>query len=344
MNPYVEFLQTEIWPYFRSRDRKSFRQQWQEAHELWGRYRCFPYHYLKHRLYERSARPDFIDYVPAKLIQRFRNDRTPRELLRMTNDKLETVRVLAGIGIPCVETLFSISPDGTISQSDGASVAADTATDVLQAHGGPFFVKPIDSYGGYGAFRLNADKINAASIAAMRNVVIQPVLRNHPIINALNASALNTVRIATLIEDGRCNIIAAFLRVARGNSVVDHSGHGGIGVGVDLTSGTLSQAGITRAGYGHSLCAVHPDTGVRFSSVTLPWWRETLELAERAALGLQPHVTLGLDIAITPNGPVFVEANEAGDFFFLQEACGPLGKTRLGRCVTDHWLGYRSAR
>jgi len=344
VNQYVEFLQTEIWPYFASRERKSLRQQWQDTRELWARYRCVPYHYFKHRLYERSARPDFIDYVPAKLIRRFRRDRTPRSLVRMTNDKLETVRILGGTGIRCVETLFSVSAGGTVLRGDGVAVGADTAAEALRGLGGNLFVKLIDSGAGYGAFRIGAAEIDAAFIESMRNVIIQPVLRNHPIIDALNAGALNTVRVATLLEDGCCTLIAAFLRVAQGKAVVDNSGHGGIGVGVDLTSGALNQTGITRAKYGRRLYATHPDTGVRFGSITLPWWRETLELAERAALGLQPNVTLGLDIAITPDGPVFVEANEAHDFFFLQEACGPLGATRLGQCVLAHWLHTRRAR
>jgi len=338
VNQYVEFLQTEIRPYFGSRDKKSLRQQWLDTRGLWARYRCVPYHYFKHRLYQRSARPDFIDYLPAKLIQHFRRDHNPRAHVRMLNDKLETIRALAGTGVRCVGTLFSVSTAGTVVRGDGAAVGTDTAAEALRRHGGTLFVKPIDSRAGYGAFSVDAAEVNAALIESMRNVVIQPVLRNHPIIAALNPGALNTVRIATLVEDGRCTLIAACLRVAQGNAVVDNWGQGAIAVGVDLTSGALNQTGLTKARYGRRVFAVHPDTGVRFGSVTLPWWRETLELAERAALGLQPHVTLGLDIAITPLGPVFVEANESGDFFFLQEACGPLGSTPLGQRVLAHWL------
>lgn len=327
VSQYVEFLRTEVRPYFGSRERKSLRQQWQETRELWARYRCVPYHYFKHRLYERSARPDFIDYVPAKLVQRFRNDRNPRSLVHMTNDKLETIRVLAGTGIRCVETLFSVTAGGTVlrgdGEADGEAVAADTAAEALRGHGGTLFVKPIDSRAGYGAFSIGAAEIDAAWIESMRNVVIQPVLRNHPIIDALNAGALNTVRVATLVEDGRCTLIAASLRVAQGKAVVDNWSQGGIAIGVDLTSGALGRSGVTNAKYGRRVHAMHPDTGVRFGSVTLPWWRETLELAERAALGLQPNVTLGLDIAITPHGPVFVEANEAHDFFSCRKPVVP---------------------
>jgi hypothetical protein len=350
MNQYAEFLQTEIGPYFGSRDKKSLRQQWREASALWGRYGCVPYHYFKHRLYERSARQDFIDYLPATLMQRFRRDHNPRSHARMLNDKLETIRVLAGTGIRCAGTLFSVSADGTIRQGDGAAVGAgaligvdaavgaDAAAEALRRQGGTLFVKPIDSRGGYGAFSIGAAEIDAALIGSMRNVVIQPVLRNHPIIEALNPGALNTLRVCSFVEDGRYTLIAACLRVAQGHAVVDNWGQGSFAVGIDLTSGALNPIGVTKAVHGRQVCTVHPDTGVCFGSITLPWWRETLELAERAALGLQPHVTLGLDIAITPEGPVFVEANEAGDFFFLQEACGPLGRTPLGQRVLEHWM------
>lgn len=338
MNQHVEFLQTESVPYFGSRERKPLRQQWQEMRALWARYRCIPYHYFKHRVYQLSARPDFIDYLPAKLMQRFRRDRNPRSHVSMLNDKLQTIRALAGTGIRHAESLFSVSADGTVLQGDGAAVGADTAAGALRRLGGTLFVKPIDSRGGYGAFSIDAGKIDAAWIESKRNIVIQPVLRNHPVIDTLNAGALNTVRVCSLVEDGRCTLIAACLRVAQGKAVVDNWGQGAFAVGVDLTSGALNPTGITKAIYGRRVCAVHPDTGVRFGSITLPWWAETLQLAERAALGLQPHVTLGLDIAITPQGPVFVEANEAGDFFFLQEACGPLAGTRLGQRVLEHWL------
>jgi Sugar-transfer associated ATP-grasp len=344
VNQYVEFLQTEVRPYVGSRERKSLRQQWHEMRELGARYRCVPYHYFKHRLYERSARPDFIDYLPAKLVQRFRRDRNSRSHLSMLNDKLETIRVLAGTGVRCVETLFSVSADGTVLRGDNVIVGADTAAETLRIHGGTLFVKPIDSRAGFGTFKIDAAEIDTALIASMRNVVIQPVLRNHPMIEALNAGALNTVRVGSFIDDGRCTLIAACLRVGQGKAVIDNWSQGGIAIGVDLMSGALNQTGVTNAAHGRRVYAVHPDTGVRFGSVTLPWWRETLELAERAAFGLQPHVMLGLDIAITPNGPVFVEANAAADFFFLQEACGPLGGTGLGQSVLANWLRTRRTR
>lgn len=341
MDQYLEFLQTEIRPYFGSRDRKPLRQQWREIRALWTKYRCFPYHYFKHRLYERSARPDFIDYLPARLVKHFRRSHNPRSQLRLLNDKLETTRVVAGAGIRCVETLFSVDVDGTVRTGDGTIVAAGVAADDLRSQGGKLFVKPIDSRAGLGAFSIQAAGIDPAWVESLRNVVIQPALRNHLLIESMYAGALNTLRIVSFVEDGRCTVIAACLKVGRGRAVVDNYNQGGIAICIDLPRGTLNGTGSTKAGYGKDVFVAHPDTGVPFVSITLPWWRETLELAERTALCLRPHVVLGLDIAITAEGPVFIEANGAADMFSMQEVCGPLGNTILGQRALAHWLDGR---
>ncbi len=344
MNRYVEFLQTEVAPYFASVDRKPLRQQWREMRNLQARYHSIPYHYFKHRLYKRSAPPEFMDYLPANLVQHYRRTFNPPSRIRMLDDKLETVRVLAGTGVRCVETLLIVDASGVVLKGDGTAVDTGSAVSALRNRGGLLFVKPIDSRGGYGASRLEAARIDAALLGSMRNVLVQPVLRNHPIIVALSPGALNTVRICTFIEDGRCTIIAALLRVGQGEAAVDNWTQGGIAIDIDLSSGSLRDTGITKAAYGRHTYAAHPDTGIPFSSVTLPWWRETLALAERAAEGLLPHATLGIDIAITPDGPVFVEANGAADIFSLQEVCGPLGNSILGRRVLAHWLNRRKTR
>lgn len=341
LEQYREFLATEIRPYLTSRDRKPPGQQWLEARALRAKYHCFPYHYLKHRLYERSAGADYIDYLPARLMQRFRRDHNPRDRVRMLNDKRETTRIVGGAGVRCVETLFSIDADGTLRGGDASTVTAGAAVAALRERGGSLFVKPIDARAGIGAFSILASEIDETWFGSRRNVVLQPVLRNHPLVESVYPGALNTLRVATFIEDGRCTLIAACHRFGRGTAVIDNYSQGGIAIGVEMESGRLYRAGLTKGEYGRGSFAVHPDTGVRFASVTLPMWHETLELARRAALSLQPHVTLGLDIAITPEGPVFIEANEAADIFFLQEACGPLGDTALGRSVLAHWLRIR---
>lgn len=340
-NRYRRFLRAEVWPYFRCRDRKPLRQQWGEARALWAAYHCVPYHYFKHRLYERGARPDFLGYVPPLLVQRFQEDFNPPSHLHMVIDKLETNRILGKLGVPCIKTLFSVDADGTVRRDDGSSVEAATAASALNRIDGMVFIKPVDWGVGEGAHRMRASAIDAEYLAKLRNVVIQPVLRNHPVIDAIFAGALNTVRIDSLVEDGRCTLTAAYLKVAQGAMEIDNWARGSIVVGIDMATGALNETGLGHADFGRRSYATHPDSGVRFGSITLPAWPEFLEVAERAALGLQPHRSLGNDIAITPDGPVFVEANETAGFFTLQEACGPMAATRLGQRALEHWLQRR---
>lgn len=343
-NRYQRFLKAEVWPYFRCRNRTSLRQQWREARALWAAYHCAPYHYFKHRLYERGARPDFLGYVPPLLVQRFQEDFNPPSHLHMVIDKLETNRILGKLGVPCIETLFSIDADGTVRRGDGATIDAVAAASALNRIDGMVFIKPVDWGVGEGARRMRASTIEPTQLAKLRNFVIQPVLRNHPTIDAIYAGALNTVRIDTLVEDGQCTLTAAYLKVGQGDMQVDNWVRGSIVVGIDMVTGALNETGLTHADFGRKACTTHPDSGVRFGSVTLPAWGELLEVAERAALGLQPHRSLGHDIAITPDGPVFVEANETAGFFTLQEACGPMAATRLGQRALEHWLQRRGIR
>lgn len=343
MNRYLEFLKSEVGAYLFSRGRKPLRQQWREMRAMRARYKSVPYHYFKHRLYGCSSRPDFMGYLPSNLVRHFRQTFNPPSHLRVLDDKRETVRALKNSGVRCVETLFSIDTTGTVLRGDGTPVAAAAAATALRSHGGRLFIKPIDSRAGLGASRIEAAQVDAALLASMRNALIQPALQNHPAIAALSPGALSTVRACTFLEDDRCTIVAAFLRVSRGGAVVDNWSQGGIAIGIDLSNGALESTGITKAAYGRRTFAAHPDTGIQFASVTLPWWNETLELAGRAARGLSPHTTLGLDIAILADGPILVEANGAADIFGLQEVCGPLGDSILGQRALSHWLGSRRA-
>lgn len=339
---YLRFLKAEVAPYLRTPRKKPLGSQLGELRALWGRYHYPPYHYFKHRLYEQGRTERLIDYFPPALIQRFQESANPRTALRMLYDKLESNRILAGRGLRCIETLFHVDAQGTVFDGGGRQVSIEAAVERLRGRGADAFVKPIDDGVGNGAFVLRAGAIGPALFERASKIVIQPMIANHPRIERLAPGVLNTVRFDTFIDGAECVINAACLKVGCARAQVDNWAKGAIAVGVDLASGALAPRGIRKAAFGRTLHEAHPDTGVRFEQVVLPWWPQALELARSAAWALQPHVTLGTDIAITPDGPIFVEANETGDFFLLQEACGPLGRTRLAERALQAWMG-RSA-
>ncbi len=52
----------------------------------------------------------------------------------------------------------------------------------------------------------------------------------------------------------------------------------------------------------------HPDSGISLLGRTLPYWPEIIELAQRAARAV-PLKYLGIDISISPDGPLLLEIN-----------------------------------
>ncbi|MGK0430756.1 MAG: hypothetical protein ACJARX_002435, partial [Psychroserpens sp.] len=52
----------------------------------------------------------------------------------------------------------------------------------------------------------------------------------------------------------------------------------------------------------------HPDTGIVFDNFQIPYYNEVIDIVTKAS-SLFKFPFLGWDVAITPNGPVIIEAN-----------------------------------
>ena len=85
----------------------------------------------------------------------------------------------------------------------------------------------------------------------------------------------------------------------------------------------------------------HPQTGFVFEGAILPFWDELKELVGRAARALVPLRALGWDIAICPDGPRVVEANQHYDIFLMQELSGGLRETPIGQQMAAEY-GWRT--
>jgi putative polysaccharide biosynthesis protein len=336
MNRYRKFLRNEVAPYFVASKKKPAYQQASELFALWRRYNFPPYHYFKHRLYELES-GEYLDYVPPAIIARFQVRVNPPEYLAMISDKRKTCAILRENGIACADTIVSIGPAGELYDGSGNSVAPAQAIKLIAGAGGQLFCKPIDGGTGDGAGVVSSSALNDEFLARARNIVVQPLFVNHPQLDRIFSGCLNTVRLDTLVEGNDVVIGAAALKLGTGNARVDNWAKGSIAVGIELNTGRLARSGVTKAEFGRVRYIAHPNTSVIFSSVVIPDWDEVKELARRSALALLPHRSLGLDIAITPTGPLVIEANQTGDFFLLQESVGPLGKSRLAAAALEIW-------
>jgi hypothetical protein len=91
-----------------------------------------------------------------------------------------------------------------------------------------------------------------------------------------------------------------------GNAGVDNYHAGGFASPIDIATGRVGP-GIAKDGF--ERVGAHPESGVRFEGMTLPFWDETLALVKRVAPFFYDLRTLGWDIAITNSGPMIIEAN-----------------------------------
>lgn len=140
--------------------------------------------------------------------------------------------------------------------------------------------------------------------------LIERRVEQNAVLDQLNSTSVNTIRLATLRrQGGNVEVPYAVLRVGRLTSQVDAYSAGGIAVRVDVETGQL-------ASWGHMKGSVeplsrHPDSGIEFRGCAIPYWAETLDVARRFAARAGDNRFVGWDIAMTPDGPLFIEGNHS---------------------------------
>ena len=208
---------------------------------------------------------------------------------------------------------------------------AATITDMLFSRGGTYFCKPLDGQCGGGVFRLDtAVETSQESVQGRLSTsvyLVQTCIVQHPEMARIYGGAVNTLRVLTVMnkETGIPVPVVGEVRFGAHGSVVDNLAAGGVAVGVDLKTGQLSEFGICKKG-GAKRTPVHPDSQVRFAEVRLPFVKEAVDMAEKLHSKLSSIRIIGWDIAITSEGPVFIEGNDNAEISGLQTVNGGLRK------------------
>lgn len=158
------------------------------------------------------------------------------------------------------------------------------------------------------------------------NYLVQKRIYQHPKMNTLCDSTINSIRMQTVMtKEGEIVPFGAGLRMGRQSSSVDNWAKGGVFVGIDMEKGKLMEIGFLKPQYGTSV-KEHPDTHVVFKDFEIPYYKE----AEKQAIELHKRLyrchSVGWDIAITEEGPMFIEGNGLWEISLIQAAHGGLKK------------------
>jgi hypothetical protein len=141
--------------------------------------------------------------------------------------------------------------------------------------------------------------------------LFQETVLQHPALNILNPSCLNTIRIDTFIDNaGDINVVSALIRMSITNLHIDNVNAGGCYVGILSETGRLKRLGYPSIKNGGvKILTEHPITKTVFENFFVPYYPQVRELVIKAA-GFMPGLRLiGWDVGIGESGPVLIEGN-----------------------------------
>ena len=180
------------------------------------------------------------------------------------------------------------------------------------------FYKPVSSFGGRGAqpFDITKDNIRNVydEIKSLAPGMVEEYVVQHPLMNAMSPTAVNTIRFGTLSsempvdEDGRKFKIAyAMLKTGGLTGCVDNLHGGGVGAAIDMATGKLCTDAVSEAG--RIVYDKHPVTGMTVKGFEIPFYHEAEQMVQEIIEKYDIKGYLAWDVAITEDGPMLIEAN-----------------------------------
>lgn len=173
------------------------------------------------------------------------------------------------------------------------------------------FAKPADDFGGHGVQKICAENVTDyvklyEELKQCGSVLIEEEIVQHPEMNRLNPSCINTLRMVTLVKDGQAHLMYSLIRVGDGSKVVDNISSGGMYAPVWEDGKIAKPAFCDATGLYYEN---HPSTGVPFVGFSIPDYDKAVELVKQAALVIDQVKYVGWDVALSDHGPVLVEGN-----------------------------------
>lgn len=291
------------------------------ADAAWGafRYKEFNKHYFRYGLDRQHARLD--DVLPYWEFRRIRDSRNCAangegyNYVCLLRDKFVFGQLATSLDFPTPKNLAFLHSNHVEWIRTRRTAPLESLADV-EIDG---FCKPFAGIQGDGVFPLRiGDSISVdgrhTTIADLRSrltsrYLLQERLVQHPEVSALHPNSMNTVRLITVNDRSEVKPFSVSMRIGTEGRFVDNWAAGGIVVSVDLERARLRGRGMYKFGRGTAVMR-HPDTGIAFDGYPIPRLGEAVDLACRFHRDLRYIHTIGWDIALTPEGPSFIEGND----------------------------------
>ncbi|WP_455962122.1 sugar-transfer associated ATP-grasp domain-containing protein [Bacteroides bouchesdurhonensis] len=283
---------------------------------------CGAFHYERYGLaYKDLSDDQILDYVPT-FYHHVTLEKAHKGIDTVKYDnKLTQAELFAERGIPSADTI------GVYHNGICKTILGDKKIDFekevkesISVSNRKVFLKEAGANGGFGIFVLkqidgnfiiNGQKSEFDQLYHIlekdKYYIVQKGIIQTRQLSSINETSVNTLRIVAIKEDGVMKLKTCNLRMGRSGKEVDNNGQRGMGVQVNIKDGSLAETATARIGGGTFY--KHPDSNVVFKGFKINNWDEVFEKTERIASKLIDFNNVGLDIALTDEGPILVEFN-----------------------------------
>lgn len=235
----------------------------------------------------------------------------------MLNNKIFTLVYLSARGIPVSEILGQVDDEGMFRSMDGTEVV--NFHDWMTKRRDPVFCKQPDGYQGTSCFVLEKETdhylVSGKSStrqeleALLPHLQIETLITQHPHMAAIYPDSVNTCRMVTVAIRGKVQFFSGYALFGCNGARVSNGCSGGILVPFS-PDGKLGDYGVRELKWGGGRFAKHPGTGAVFADCRIPYFEDVMQLAIQAHRTMPTIRSVAWDIAVTPTGPIIIEANQ----------------------------------
>ncbi|HLW33742.1 MAG TPA: sugar-transfer associated ATP-grasp domain-containing protein [Aequorivita sp.] len=134
-------------------------------------------------------------------------------------------------------------------------------------------------------------------------------IEQHEEISKISPTAVNTIRIITMVNAHRQpEIIGAVFRISV-DCPIDNYSAGNLAAEIDIDTGIVVSGGIRKRSTCDIYHDVHPITKQAILGFQIPHWAKIVVAVKKAALIVPEVRSVGWDVAVTQDGPLFIEGN-----------------------------------
>ena len=280
-----------------------------------------------------------------------------REWFAASADKILFQSVMNGVALPTPEMIAITQVGRFLPDAPTIADPAELAAKLRDQYLYPLFAKQVA--GKYSLSVVSADsfdpetdevllldgarrKVNdvAASLIGGGGYLVQRRLAGAVDLTGRFGPRLWSARLLVLVTPNGPVIHRAVAKIATGANAADNFWRPGNRLGaIDLVTGLITRA-VHGTGIDLVVDAPHPDTGASIVGTVIPDWEKLKDMVRTASQVFAGIRTQSWDVALSANGPVFLELNYGGDLNLHQLAHGAgmldeVYRSHLRRC------GYR---